>query len=306
MLHYTSETKVLIQGITEPLGAAHSVLMKGYGTNIVAGVSPGCSQKKHHGIPLFDLVESAQHAVGPIDLTIICVHSYRALDAALEAIDAGIRQLIILTEGMPPLDMVYLLRKAEHDDTLIVGPSCPGIIVPGQVLLGTHPPQWYRPGSVGTIGRSSTLMYEVALTLTQAGLGQSIGVGIGSSTIIGSSFPQWLQILDEDEATEAIVLVGEIGGESEEEAAQYIAEAIDTPVVAYVAGQYAPKSRRLGHAGAIVASQLGSIQTTDDLDFQLETARRKIEAFQKADIPVASCPSEIPQLLKKLAVGGRC
>ncbi|MBE9039275.1 CoA-binding protein [Oscillatoriales cyanobacterium LEGE 11467] len=303
-MSFTPKTTVLVQGIAEPLGSTHAALMKDYGTRVVAGVSPGLGGQTLHDIPVFDLVEQARHQVGTIDIATICVHPYQALDAALEAIAAGIRQLIILTEGMPPLDMVRLLRKAEYTETLVVGPSCPGIIVPGKILLGTHPAEFYTPGSVGLLGRSGTLTYEIALTLTKAGLGQSIGVGIGSDAIVGSSFLQWLQILDEDENTDAIVLVGETGGEGEEAAADYIREAIDTPVVVYVAGRYAPKHRLFGHTEILLASRPNGRSTGSATTTSTGTAQRKVEAFIQAKIPVADRPSEIPRLIKK-ALGKR-
>lgn len=292
-MNFTPESKVLVQGITEPLGRTYAPLMKNAGTNVVAGVSPGFGGETLQGIPIFDLVETAVSAMGSIDTTVIFVAPYDALDAALEAIAAGIRQIILITKGMPPLDMVRLLRKAEATETLVVGPNSPGIIVPGQVLLGIHPLEFYIPGCVGLISRSGTLTHEIALQLTQAGLGQSIGVSIGGDTIVGSSFPQWLQILDEDDNTEVIVLVGEIGGDSEEAAAHYIAEAIDKPVIAYVSGRTAPRGRRIGHAGAIINSQIL------ELGPDLGTADSKITAFQRAKIPVADRPSQIPALVKK-------
>lgn len=292
-MNFTSDSKVLVQGIQEPLGAIYAPLMKAYGTQVVAGVSPGHGGQELHGIPVFDMVEQALPNIGNVDVTIIFVPPYLALDAALEAIAAGIRQLIIVTEGIPPLDMVNLARKAEVTETLVVGPNSPGIIVPGQVLLGTHPAEFYTPGSVGLISRSGTLTYEIALELTQAGLGQSIGVGIGGDAVVGSSFPQWLQILDEDENTEVIVLVGEIGGDSEEIAARYIKEAIDKPVVAYIAGRNAPKGRHMGHAGAIIAAQV------TELGSDIGTAESKIDAFKRAKIPLAERPSQIPELVQK-------
>lgn len=298
-MSFTPKTTVLVQGIAEPLGSTNAALMKDYGTRVVAGVSPGLGGQTLHDIPVFDLVEQARQQVGPIDIATICVHPYRALDAALEAITAGIRQLIILTEGMPPLDMVRLLRKAEYTETFVVGPSCPGIIVPGKVLLGTHPKEFYTPGSVGLLGRSGTLTYEIALTLTQAGLGQSIGVGIGSDAIVGSSFLQWLQMLDEDESTDAIVLVGETGGEGEEAAAEYIREAIDKPVVVYVAGRYAPKHRLFGHTETLLASRPNGQFPSTSAVSGMGTAQRKVEAFVQAKVPVADRPSDIPRLVKK-------
>jgi len=293
-MNFTRHNKVLVQGMMAPLASVYAPLMKAYGTNVVAGVHPGFGGQTFQGIPVFDLVESAVSLLGPIDTSIICVRSYDVLDAALEAIAAGVRQIILITEGVPPLDMVHLLRAAEATETLVVGPDSPGIIVPGQVLLGIHPSQFYTPGPVGLISRSGTLTYEIALELTQAGLGQSIAVCIGGDAIVGSSFPQWLEILDEDEQTEVILLIGEIGGDSEESAAHYIAEAIDKPVIAYVAGRSAPKGRRIGHAGAIIDSQLL------ELGAELGTAESKINAFERAKIPVAQRPSHIPELVKQV------
>ncbi len=295
----TPDSKVLVQGILEPLGAICTPLMQAYGTQIVAGISPGHEGKQLNSIPIFDMVDRALASVGGVDITIIFVHPYLALDAALESIAAGIRQIILITEGVPPLDVVHLLRKAEATETLVIGPNCPGIIVPGQVLLGTHPSEFYTPGSVGIISRSGTLTYEVALELTRAGLGQSIGVGIGSDAILGSSFSQWLQVLDEDENTEVIVLVGEIGGDGEEIAARYIEEVIDKPVVAYVAGRNTPKGKHMGHAGAIIAAQVTELTRNPGALPDIGTAESKISALKKAKVPVADRPSQIPDLVKK-------
>lgn len=265
--------------------------MIAYGTNVVAGINPGYGGQSWNNIPVFDLVEQAVGVVGAIDTTIIFVPPYQVLDAALEAIAAGIRQIIIISAGMPPLDMVYLLRKAEATETLIVGPNSPGIIVPGKILLGIHASEFYQPGSIGIVSRSSTLTYEIALALTRADLGQSIGVSIGSDAIVGSSFLQWLQILDEDETTEAIVLVGEPGGNSEESAARYIAEAIDKPVIAYIAGRHASAGKHWGHAGAL-AQVVGR-------GANVGTAESKLAAFKQSKVPVAQRPSQIPELVKK-------
>lgn len=278
----------------EPLGTTYTPLMQAYGTNIVAGISPGFGGQMLQDIPVFDMLDQAMPLVGSIDTAIICNPPYTALDAALEAIAAGVRQIVLISQGMPPLDMVHLIRKAEATETLVVGPNSPGIIVPGQVLLGIHPPEFYTPGPVGLISRSGTLTYEIAWTLTQAGLGQSICVSIGGDAIVGSSFPQWLQILDEDDSTDLIVLVGEIGGDSEEAAAHYIAEAIDKPVITYIAGRSAPRGRRMGHAGAIIDSQVA------DFGADLGTAESKINAFKRSKIPVADRPSDIPDLVKKI------
>jgi succinyl-CoA synthetase alpha subunit len=293
-MNFTPDNRVLIQGMLEPLGSTYAPLMKAQGTNVVAGVSPGYGGHILDDIPVFDLVETAVSLLGAIDTSIIFVPPYAVLDAAMEAIAAGIRQIILITDGIPPLDMVHLIRRAEATETLVVGPDSPGIIVPGQVLLGIHPPEFYTPGPVGIISRGGTLTYEVALELTQAGVGQSLTVCIGGDAIVGSSFPQWLEILDEDERTEVIVLVGEIGGDSEEAAAHYIAEAIDKPVIAYVAGRTAPKGRRMGHAGAIIDTQIL------ELGIDIGTAASKINAFERAKIPVASKPSQIPELVKSM------
>ncbi|MBK1988298.1 CoA-binding protein [Sphaerospermopsis aphanizomenoides BCCUSP55] len=284
------DSKVLIQGFCEFISATHVAQMKAYGTNLVGGVDPGCGGQQKYDLPVFDLVEEAISKFGQIDTTIICVHPYQVLDAALEAIASNIRQLIIISAGVPPLDMVTLLRKTETHEILVVGPNSPGIIVPGKILLGTQPSEFYTPGSVGIVSRSSTLTYEVAWELTKAGLGQSISVSIGSDAIVGSSFPQWLQILDEDETTEAIVLVGQPGGESEEAAARYIAEAIDKPVIAYVAGRHAPPSKYW--------HQTGNLATVVKRDPNFGTTQNKLAAFQAAQIPIAEYPAQIPQLLK--------
>lgn len=293
-MNFSADSKVIVQGMMGPLGSVYVPLMKAYGTPVLAGVATGYGGKRVKGVPVFDMVEQALDKVGMVDTSVIFVEPYLVVDAALEAIAAGIRQVVLITENVPPLDMVRLLRKAEATDTLVVGPNSPGIILPGQILLGTHPTEFYTPGHIGIISRSGTLTYEVALQLTQAAFGQSIAVGIGSDRIVGSSFQQWLQILEEDEKTEAIVLVGEIGGDSEEVAARYIAEAIDKPVVAYIAGRTAPKGQQMGHAGAIIAAQI------NDLGTEIGTADSKINAFASAGVPVADRPSQIPLLLKKV------
>ncbi|MDB9371874.1 succinate--CoA ligase subunit alpha [Nodularia sphaerocarpa] len=290
-MNLTPDSKVLIQGFCEFITATHIAQMKAYGTNLVAGVNPGCGGQQLYNLPIFDLVEEVVAKFGAIDTTIICVHPYQVLDAALEAIACNINQIIIITGGVPPLDMVQLLRKAEAGETLIVGPNSPGIIVPGKILLGTQPSELYKPGSVGIVSRSSTLTYEVAWELTKAGLGQSISVSIGSDAIVGSSFLQWLQILDEDETTEAIVLVGQPGGDSEEAAARYITEAIDKPVIAYIAGRHAPLAKNW--------RQSGTLATVIGRDPNFGTAQSKLAAFKEAKIPVAERPSLIPELVKK-------
>ena len=254
-MNLTPNSKVVIQGFSEFISSTHVTQMKAYGTNLVALVNPGCGGKKlsEYDLPVFDLVEEAVAKYGAIDTTIICVHPFEVLDAALEAIASGISQIIIISPGVPPLDMVQLLRKAEATETLVIGPNSPGIIVPGKILLGTQPSEFYTIGSVGILSRSTTLTYEIARVLTLSGLGQSISVSIGSDAIVGSSFIQWLQILDEDENTEVIVLVGQPGGGSEEAAARYIKEAIEKPVISYIAGTYAPTGKHWRQSGTLAA-----------------------------------------------------
>lgn len=290
-MNLTPDSKVLIQGFSEFISANHIAQMQAYGTNLVAGVNPGCGGQQFYNLPIFDLVEEVIEEFGGIDTAIICVHPYQVLDAALEAIASNISQIIIISGGVPPLDMVQLLRHSEAGETLIVGPNSPGIIVPGKILLGTQPSELYTPGPVGIVSRSSTLTYEVAWELTKAGLGQSISVSIGSDAIVGSSFLQWLQILDEDETTQAIVLVGQPGGDSEEAAAKYIAEAIDKPVIAYIAGRQAPRPKNW--------RQSGTLATVIGREPNFGTAQSKLAAFEAAKVTVAERLSLIPELVKK-------
>lgn len=292
-MNLTPDSKVIVQGVTEKMSTQIALMMKSYGTNVVAGISPEEGGQEWYGIPVFSLVEQAVAKVGIIDTTLIVVPAYQVLDASLEAIASGIKQIVIITEGVPPLDMVQLLRKAEATETLIVGPNCAGIIVPDKLLLGTHPTQFYTPGPVGIISRSNTLTYEVAWELTKSRLGQSICVSIGCDPIVGSSFLQWLQILDEDDRTELIVLVGEVGGASEEIAASYISETIDKPVVSYIAGIYAPINQHYSHASSLISAR----NSRGKHNFQ-DQMKSKIAAFQEFKIPVAKRPSEIPSLVK--------
>lgn len=291
-LNLKPDSKVLIQGITEPLASTYATKMKAYGTNVVAGISPGLGGQTLDGIPVFDLVEQALPITGAIDSTIIFVPPYLVLDAALEAIASGIKQIIIVTSGMPPLDMIYLLRVADTNKTVIVGPNSMGIIVPEKILLGTHPTEFYTPGSVGIISRCGALTSEIALELTKAGIGQSISVSIGSNGIVGSSFSQWLEILDKDDNTKAVVLIGHTEGGNEETVARYIAEEIKKTVVVYIAGRHAPGVKRQRYASDLIVSQ-PVMETTIDV------AETKIATFEKLKIPVAQRPSQVPELVKK-------
>lgn len=296
---FSQNSQVILQGISGPLASTYAPLIQSYGTQLVAGVSPGHGGTTIAGIPVLDMVEQVVSQYGAIDISIIFSHPYDVLDAATEAMRAGIRQLIIISQGVPPIDMIHLIQQAEANDTLVVGPNSPGVILPGKMLLGIHPPMFYTPGRVGLITRNGPLTYEVARLLTKAGIGQSIGVSLGSDLIVGSTLPQWLQMLEEDEDTDAIVLVGEIGGDSEEAAATYIAEAIEKPVVAYIAGHTAPRDRRMGHAGTIIEVQLGGFGP------DLGTAESKVSALKQAGVPVADRPSQIPDLLQRILTPSR-
>jgi succinyl-CoA synthetase alpha subunit len=289
----TPDSKILIQGISEPLASYYAPRMKAYGTKIVAGVSAGKGGQEIAEIPLFDLVEQAISQVGEVETSLIFVEPYGVLDGALEAINAGIRQIIIISRRVPPLDMVYLLKKAQGSNTFILGSGSQGILIPDQLWLGIGEPSFYKPGKVGLIGRADSLRDEVALTLSQAGLGQSMAVSLGTDGIIGSNFEQWLQTFEEDEATEAIVLIGQPNGSAEARAAEYIASAIEKPVIAYLAGLQAPLEQSFGDAATIIANQLShSVATTS-------TDKQTLTAFKEAKVTVAKRPAQIPELVKK-------
>lgn len=283
------DTKVLVQGITGREGEFHTKLMLEYGTKIVAGVTPGKGGQNVHGVPVFDSVREAVDAVGPIDVSIVFVPAPFAADAILEALDAGIKGVVIITEGIPVQDMLKVARAFEiaGDDRWFIGPNCPGVITPGECKVGIMPSQVFTPGRIGVVSRSGTLTYEVVAELTKAGFGQSTCVGIGGDPIIGLNFVEVLRRFNDDPQTDAVVLIGEIGGTDEEEAAAFIASEMRKPVVAFVAGKTAPEGKRMGHAGAIIMGRMG-------------TAQSKIEAFQKADVPVADLPAQIPELLKQV------
>jgi succinyl-CoA synthetase alpha subunit len=283
------DTKVLVQGITGREGEFHTKLMLEYGTKIVAGVTPGKGGQNVHGVPVFDSVREAVDAAGQIDVSIVFVPAPFAADAILEALDAGIKGVVIITEGIPVQDMLKVARAFEiaGDDRWFIGPNCPGVITPGECKVGIMPAQVFTPGRIGVVSRSGTLTYEVVAELTRAGFGQSTCVGIGGDPIIGLNFVEVLRRFNDDPQTDAVVLIGEIGGTDEEEAAAFIASEMQKPVVAFVAGKTAPEGKRMGHAGAIIMGRMG-------------TAQSKIEAFQKAGVPVADLPAQIPELLKQV------
>jgi succinyl-CoA synthetase alpha subunit len=280
------DTKVIVQGITGGMGKTHTELMQAYGTNIVGGVTPGKGGQEVCGVPVFDSVSEAVEKTGA-NCSVIFVPPYLALDAALEAIDAGVPLISVITEGLPPQDAVKLHAAAEKKGVLVNGPNCPGIITPGECLIGIHPGSIYMPGRVGLISRSGTLTYEIGLGLKQAGIGLSTAVGIGGDPIIGIDQKISLKLFEEDPDTDIIILVGEIGGTAEEEAAEYIKTNIKKPVIGYIAGRTAPPGKRMGHAGAIISGGKG-------------TAESKQKAFEAAGVQVAVTPSEIVELVKQV------
>ena len=277
-------TKVIVQGITGSMGKTHAALMKKYGTNIVGGVTPGKGGELIDGVPVFDSVSEAVEKTGA-NCSVIFVPPYLALDAALEAIDAGVPLISVITEGLPPQDAVKLHAAAKQKGTLVNGPNCPGIITPGECLIGIHPGSIYMAGRVGLISRSGTLTYEIGLGLKQAGIGLSTAVGIGGDPIIGIDQIKSLELFEADPDTDLIILVGEIGGTAEEDAAEYIKAKIKKPVIGYIAGRTAPPGKRMGHAGAIISGGKG-------------TAESKTKAFEAAGVAVAKTPSEIVDLVK--------
>src|SRR5579872_802207 len=284
-IYLDKNSKVFVQGITGAEGSYHTGRMLAYGTNIVGGVTPGKGgQKTEHGLPVFNTVEECVNATGATHQCIF-VPPAGAADALFEAYEAGIRFSVCITEGVPVHDMLKVVGATPG--MRIIGPNCPGLISPGKASVGIMPGHVFKEGNVGLISRSGTLTYEVVDGLTRAGLGQSTCVGIGGDPIIGTTFVDCLKAFKDDPQTEAIVVVGEIGGSDEEEAAAYIAEHLrHVPIVAFIGGRNAPPGKSLGHAGAIISGSFGTPQS-------------KIAAFQAAGVPVADRPSQIPELLKE-------
>ena len=278
-------TKLVIQGITGRDGKFHFGKMKDYGTNIVAGVSPGKEGTMVDGVPVFNTVENAVKATGAT-ASIIFVPAAFAADAILEASYAGVELVVAISEGIPIQDMIRVTPILKQNGTLLIGPNCPGLITPGESLIGILPANIFKKGNIGFISRSGTLTYEVVNLLTENDFGQTTCVGIGGDPVAGLYFIDLLQRFEDDPDTIAVVMIGEIGGDAEEQAAQFIAEKMTKPVVAFIAGQTAPPGKRMGHAGAIISSGAG-------------TAEEKIAAFNKAGVPVAKEPNEIPGLLRE-------
>jgi succinyl-CoA synthetase alpha subunit len=278
-------TKVIVQGITGRDGAFHTSKMKDYGTNIVGGISPGKGGSDVGGIPVFNTVEEAMKSTDA-NASVIFVPAPFAADAILEASFAGVALVICITEGVPVQDMIKVTPILKQNGTKLIGANCPGLITPDQCLIGILPSMIFTPGNIGFISRSGTLTYEVVNMLTEAGLGQTTCVGIGGDPVSGLYYKDLLEMFENDPATDAVVLIGEIGGDAEEQAAQYIKDYMKKPVVAFIAGQSAPPGKRMGHAGAIISSGAG-------------TAEEKIKAFAAAGVPVAKEPGEIPGLVKQ-------
>lgn len=279
-------TRLIVQGITGRDGGFHTSKMKTYGTNIVGGVSPGKGgQTTQEGIPVFNTVEEAVKYT-QATASIIFVPASAAADSILEAAEAGIELVIVITEGIPTLDMVKVIPYLEKKGTQMIGPNCPGLITPDEALIGILPGNIFKKGNVGLISRSGTLTYEMVNQLTTNGIGQSTCVGIGGDPVAGLYFQELLQMYEDDSETDAVVLIGEIGGDAEEKAAKFIKEKMTKPVVAFIAGQSAPPGKRMGHAGAIISSGSGS-------------AAEKIAAFEAAGVSVARKPEDIPILIKR-------
>ena len=279
------DTRLVCQGITGSAGEFHSKNCQDYGTNLVAGVTPGKGGQTVLGVPVYDTVVEAVEQAGA-NATMIFVPPAFTADAILEAIDAGIDTIVAITEGVPVMDMsrVYYAIEGVNARTdreiHLIGPNCPGVITPGECKIGIMPGYIHEPGSVGVMSRSGTLTYEVVWQLSNVGLGQSTCVGLGGDPIVGTSFIDLLKMFEADSQTEAIMMIGEIGGTAEEEAAAYVAEHVTKPVAAFVAGRTAPKGKRMGHAGAIIAGGKG-------------TAAEKITALQAAGIEVAESPADM-------------
>jgi succinyl-CoA synthetase alpha subunit len=250
-------TKLVVQGITGRDGSFHTSKMKEYGTNIVAGVSPGKGGQTVHDIPVFNTVEEAVAKTGA-NTSIIFVPAAMAGDAILEAADAGVELVICISEGVPTLDMVKATNYLKKKNVKLIGANCPGLITPGEALVGILPGNIFKKGNVGLMSRSGTLTYEMVNQLTTNGIGQSTCIGIGGDPVAGLYYQELLQMFEDDPETDAIVLIGEIGGDAEERAAQFIKEKVTKPVVAFIAGQTAPPGKRMGHAGAIISSGSGT------------------------------------------------
>jgi succinyl-CoA synthetase alpha subunit len=281
------DTRVVVQGITGGEGKFHAGQMIEYGTNVVAGAVPGKGGQAVHGVPVYDTVHQAVEAEDA-DASVVFVPPAFAGDAVFEALDTDLDLVVTITEGIPTQDMSRVYRRLAEVDTRVIGPNCPGIITPGESKLGILPGTIFEPGRVGLVSRSGTLTYQIVSNLTDRGLGQSTAIGIGGDPIIGTDFVDSLELFDADPDTDAIVMCGEIGGEDEEEAAAFIDDHVDTPVVGFIAGRTAPPGKRMGHAGAIVSGS------------GTGTAQSKIDALSAAGVPVGNTPGEVVEEVAQL------
>ena len=279
------DTRLIVQGITGRDGSFHATKMKEYGTNVVGGTSPGKAGEEVAGIPVFNTVRDAVEATNA-NTSVIFVPAAFAKDAMLEAADAGIKLIICITEGVPTLDVVEAYRYIQIKGAQLIGPNCPGLISPGESMVGIMPTNIFKKGHTGVISRSGTLTYQVVAALTAEGHGQSSAIGVGGDPIVGLYFQELLEMFQNDPETDSIAIIGEIGGDAEERAAEYIKQYVTKPVVAFISGREAPKGKQMGHAGAIISSSSG-------------TAAEKVAAFEAAGIPVARETHEIPILLKQ-------
>ena len=285
-----NNTKLLVQGITGSQGMLHTRGCRDYGTNVVSGVTPGKGGQDFEGVPIYNTVQDAVKATGA-NASMILVPPPFAADAIMEAADAEIPLIVAITEGVPVLDMVSAVSFVYQKGSRLIGPNCPGIITPGQIKIGIMPGSIHKTGQVGVVSRSGTLTYEAVGQLTRVGLGQSTCIGIGGDPVNGTNFIDCLKLFQEDPQTEAIVMIGEIGGDAEEQAAAYAKDNVSKPIVSFIAGQTAPPGRRMGHAGAIISGGHG-------------TAAEKMSALEAAGIHVVKTPAEIGEkMLEVLGLG---
>lgn len=280
-----NSTKVIVQGITGSAGLFHATQCREYGTNVVGGVTPGKGGTDVDGFPVYNTVEDAVKETDA-NTSLIFVPAPFAMDSILEAADAGIKLIICITEGIPTHDIIKAKYFLRNTDSVLIGPNCPGVITPGQAKVGIMPGYIHKPGNIGIISRSGTLTYEAVWQLTNLGIGQSTCVGIGGDPVIGTTFIDALKLFNEDEGTEGVVLIGEIGGNQEEEAAEFIRDNFHKPVAAFIAGATAPKGKRMGHAGAIISGSSGS-------------AEDKFKALENAGVKVSKSPAEMGEALKE-------
>ena len=281
-----TNTRLIVQGITGREGTFHAKGCAEYGTKVVGGVTPGKGGTIHEGWPVFDTVHQAVEKTGA-NVTVIFVPPPFAADAILEANDAGVPLIICITEGIPINDMVKVWNVLKHSSSRLIGPNCPGVISPGKAKIGIMPGRIHKEGSIGIVSRSGTLTYEAVYQLTQRGIGQSTAIGIGGDPIVGTTHVDALKLLNEDPETEAIILIGEIGGTAEETAAEYVKQHVKKPVVGFIAGQTAPPGRRMGHAGAIISGGQG-------------TAAEKMKALKAAGIHVVETPAAIGETVARV------